>query len=100
MPDNALRGVETRGRRGRSAHEGETTACDVPSTGSDRLQGPPGLRSRRVDPLAHPALANANGFTDGLRRLPTQDHLDHSLSTKRRQAGILVDVDSALPRNS
>jgi len=52
------------------------------------------------NPLAHRALANANGFTDGLQRLPTQDHLDHSLSTKRRQAGTLVDVHSALPRNS
>ena len=54
----------------------------------------------KSDPLAHRALANANGFTDGLQRLRTQDLLDHSLSTKRRQAGILVDVHSALPRIS
>jgi hypothetical protein len=53
-----------------------------------------------LDPLTNRARANACGFTDGLRRLPTQNHFDQALSTKRRQAGILVDVHSALPRTS
>jgi len=42
--------------------------------------------------------ANAYGFTDGLRRLPTENHGDHVLSTVRRQAGIVMDVHSAPPR--
>src|SRR5260370_27127764 len=50
-----------------------------------------------VDPFAHRARANADGFTDGLRRLPTENHFDHTLSTERGQAGILMDVHSALP---
>src|SRR5258708_28611164 len=53
-----------------------------------------------VDPFAHRARANAYGFTNGLRRLPTENHFDHALSTDRREAGILMDVHSALPRTS
>src|SRR5713101_6613043 len=53
-----------------------------------------------LDPFAHRARANAYGFTDGPRRLPTENHFDHALSTKRRQAGILMDVHPALPRTS
>ena len=53
-----------------------------------------------IDPFTHRARANACGLTDGLRRLPTPNHFDQPLSTKRRQAGILVDVHSALPRTS
>jgi hypothetical protein len=37
-------------------------------------------------------------FTDGLRRLPTENHVDHVLSTERRQAGILMHVHPAPPR--
>src|ERR1041384_3947434 len=51
-----------------------------------------------VAPFAAGARANACGFTGGLRRLPTEDHFGQPLSTVRRQAGILVDVHSALPR--
>jgi len=51
-----------------------------------------------IHPFAHRARANAYGFADGLRRLPTEDHVDHVLSTERRQAGILMDVHSAPPR--
>jgi len=50
-----------------------------------------------IYPFTHCARANAYGFADGLRRLPTDNHVDHALSTERRQAGILVDVHSALP---
>jgi hypothetical protein len=53
-----------------------------------------------IDPFTHRARANACGFTGGLRRLPSQNHFDQTLSTKRCQAGILVDVHSALPRTS
>src|ERR1700716_2165249 len=49
-----------------------------------------------ADPFAHRAQANTYGFTGGLRRLPTQNHFDHALSTAWRQTGILVDVHSAL----
>jgi hypothetical protein len=35
-----------------------------------------------------------------LRRLPTENHFDQALSTERCQAAILMDVHSALPRNS
>ena len=52
-----------------------------------------------IDPFTHRARANACGFTDGLRRLPAEDHFDEPLSTKRRQAGILVDVHSALSKD-
>ncbi len=34
-----------------------------------------------------PQRTKAYGFTDGLRRLPTQDHFCDTLSTERRQAG-------------
>src|SRR5690349_7553665 len=51
-----------------------------------------------IDPFPHRARANAYGCTDGLRRLPTENHVDHALSTERRQAGILMDVHSAPPR--
>jgi hypothetical protein len=50
-----------------------------------------------IDPFLHRATANAYGFTDGLRRLPTENHVDHVLSTERRQTGILMDVHSAPP---
>src|SRR5260370_34820279 len=53
-----------------------------------------------LDPLLHGARANAYGFSGGLRRLPAQHHLDHALSTERRQRGILMAVHSALPRIS
>ena len=53
-----------------------------------------------IDPFAHRARANAYGFTGGLRRLPTENHVDHVLSTERRQAGILMDVHSAPPKDS
>src|SRR4029077_4250069 len=53
-----------------------------------------------LDPFAHRARANPYGFTDGLRGLPTENHVDHMLSTKRRQAGILMDVHSALLRTT
>ena len=56
------------------------------------------FREIAVDPFAHRARANAYGFTDGLRRLPTENHFDHALSTERGQAGILMDVHSALPQ--
>src|SRR5215475_5232785 len=48
-----------------------------------------------LDPFMHRARANACGFSDGLRRLPIAHHVDQTLSTERRQAGILVDVHSA-----
>jgi len=51
------------------------------------------------DPFTRRARANASGFTGGLRRLPTDNHFGQPLSTVRRQAGILMDVHSALPRN-
>ena len=53
-----------------------------------------------ITPFAAGAKANACGFTGGLRRLPTEDHFGQPLSTVRRQAGILMDVHSALPRTS
>jgi hypothetical protein len=53
-----------------------------------------------IDPFAARARANAYGFTGGLRRLPTENHFGQPLSTVRRQAGILMDVHSALPRIS
>ena len=51
-----------------------------------------------IDPFTHRARANAYGFTGGLRRLPTENHVDHVLSTEWRQAGIVMDVHSAPPR--
>jgi len=51
------------------------------------------------DPFTRRARANASGFTGGLRRLPTENHVDQALSTVSCQAGILVHVHSALPRN-
>src|SRR5580698_5347681 len=51
-----------------------------------------------IDSFTHRARANAYGFTGGLRRLPTENHVDHVLSTERCQAGILMDVHSAPPR--
>ena len=53
------------------------------------LQACQAFASAAIDPFAHRARANADGFTDSLRRLPTENHLDHALSTERRQAGIL-----------
>jgi hypothetical protein len=55
---------------------------------------------RDLAPLARCARANASGLAGGLRRLPAENHFDETLSTERRQAGILVDVHSALPRIS
>jgi hypothetical protein len=52
-----------------------------------------------TDPFAHCAGADAYGFTDSLRRLPTEDQADQALSTERRQASIPIDVHSAPPRN-
>ena|SRR5262249_48509594 len=62
--------------------------------------GRPNFRFEPIDPFAHRARANAYVFTDGLRRLPTANHVDHALSTERRQAGILMDVHAAPPRTS
>jgi hypothetical protein len=53
-----------------------------------------------ITPFAAGARANACGFTGRLRRLPMGNHFDQPLSTMRRQAGILMDVHSALPRIS
>jgi len=64
------------------------------------LQAGQTFRFEAPDPLPHGARANAYGFTDGLRRLPTENHVDHALSTERRQAGILMDVHSAPPKDS
>src|SRR5258708_16869048 len=50
-----------------------------------------------VGPFAARARANAYGFTRGLRRLPADNHFGQPLSTVRCQAGILMDVHSALP---
>jgi len=36
-----------------------------------------------LDPFLHRARANAYGLTGGLRRLPTENHVDHVLSTER-----------------
>ncbi len=59
------------------------------------------VRARRLDArfLQVPAVAAA-GVGGGLRRLPTEDHVDHVLSTARRQPGILVDVHSGPSRTS
>jgi hypothetical protein len=64
------------------------------------LQADQAFPVEAVDPLARCARANASGFAGGLRRLPAENHFDETLSTERRQAGILVDVHSALPRVS
>src|SRR5262245_13842831 len=53
-----------------------------------------------ITPFAAGARAHACGFTGRLRRLPAEDHFGQPLSTARRQAGILMDVHSALPRTS
>jgi hypothetical protein len=63
------------------------------------LQAGRAFLSEAVDPFASRARANAYGVTGGLRRLPTENHFGQVLSTVRRQAGILVHVHSALPRN-
>src|SRR5258708_4037401 len=53
-----------------------------------------------VGPFAARARANAYGFTGGLRRLPADNHFGQPLSTVRCQAGILMDVHSALPQGT
>jgi hypothetical protein len=53
-----------------------------------------------VNPFANSPRADACGFTDGLRRLPARDLPCNSLSTPRRQTGILVYVHPVLPRNT
>ena len=87
-------------------------ACDaLDHLGRGRLAQPLGPRAailqasqafllEAITPFAAGARANACGFTGGLRRLPTEDHFGQPLSTVRRQAGILMDVHSALPRIS
>jgi hypothetical protein len=45
-----------------------------------------------IQPSTHRARANVLRLHRGPRRLPTEDHADHVLSTERRQAGILIDV--------
>jgi hypothetical protein len=52
-----------------------------------------------IDPFTHRARTNACGFTASLRRLSTENHFDQVLSTERRQAGILMDVHSASPKD-
>src|ERR1051325_1960569 len=61
------------------------------------LQAGQALRLEALDPFAHRARANAGGFTDSLRRLPTENHIDQTLSTKGRQASIIMDFHSLLP---
>ncbi len=53
-----------------------------------------------IAPFAAGARANACGFTGDLRRLPTDSHFGQPLSTVRRQAGILMDVHSALSQGT
>jgi hypothetical protein len=67
-------------------------------TGAAILQAAQAFRFEAIDPLLHRGWANAYGFTDGFRRLPTENHVDHVLSTERRQAGILMHVHPAPPR--
>jgi hypothetical protein len=49
-----------------------------------------------INPLANGPRADACGFGNGLRRLPAQDLSDNSLSTNRRETGILMNVHPVL----
>jgi hypothetical protein len=49
-----------------------------------------------LQPFAHCPRADAYGLPDGLRRLPACSQVYNSLSTPRRQAGILVHVHPVL----
>src|SRR4030088_1017310 len=51
------------------------------------------------NPFANGPRADACGFADGLQRLPALSLPYNSLSTVRRQTGILVHVHPALPWN-
>src|SRR6188472_2407514 len=51
------------------------------------------------NPFANGPRADACGFADGLQRLPALNLPYNSLSTVRRQTGILVHVHPVLPWN-
>src|SRR5882672_4543918 len=56
------------------------------------------FRPEPRNPLAHRPRADACGSCSGLRRQPARDLVHDALSTKRCQAGILVDVHPVPPR--
>ena len=87
LPAQGLDPVDGRLRRRRTQAMGPGTA--VTQSFPPALPGAP-------EPFEDRARANASGYCGGLRRLPTQNHSDQMLSTQRGQAGILVDVHSAL----
>ena len=63
------------------------------------FEGGHAFREEPRDPFAHRARADADGFTNGLRRLPALDNPPHhGLSTARRQRRILMNVHSVPPR--
>jgi hypothetical protein len=54
------------------------------------------FRSISINPLSNRPRADACGFGDGLRRLPALDLSNNSLSTNRREMGILMNVHPVL----
>jgi len=62
------------------------------------LQACQALGFEASQPFARGARADACGSCGGLRRLPAQQSPNKMFSTKRRQAGILVDVHPIPPR--
>jgi hypothetical protein len=62
------------------------------------LAGLPTLTAISINPLPNGPRADANGFGDGLQRLPARNLPYNPLSTTRRKPGILMDVHPVLPR--
>jgi hypothetical protein len=62
------------------------------------LQACQPLTAISINPLPNGPRADANGFGDGLRRLPARNLPYNPLSTTRRKPGILMDVHPVLPR--
>ena len=62
----------------------------------------PALSAAEHEPLALRVYVAEFSYHPGAlcARWPTQNHFDQALSTKRRQAGILMDVHWALPKTS
>jgi hypothetical protein len=83
-----------------AAHKVPGIRQAIEAQGATLLYLPPGpaFLLETITPFTARARASASGFTGGLRRLPTKDHFGQPLSTKRCQAGILMEVHSALPR--
>lgn len=81
---------------------GEASSADGEHSADTGMRSTPAVAAHEeaLDPFVRRARASACGVIAGLRSLSTENHLDRALSTERRQAAILVDVHSALPRIS